>query len=115
MFTLKKHLYAHTRKFHNKNLFVIKKKAELNCNVCKKSFSLKSSLYKHQINVHKRQTDHDYSKNVQNISRLLCPVEPCVIRFLNYASLRHHLQSHSIEVQKEEHEFTSIEGKILLY
>lgn len=113
VFSQKKHLYAHARKYHKKNLFAFNKNPDLICDVCNNIFTTKSTLYRHKINMHKTQTEHDYSKPPDKSSRLYCPQEPCAASFTNYVKLRNHLQTNNIEVEKEEHEFSSVEGKVI--
>lgn len=109
-FTFKKNLYAHLRNIHQKEPFVSKKNPDFTCTVCLKIFSSKNSLMVHS-RYHERDGDHNYPKKSQNRSRLLCPYESCVKMLFNHAALRNHLkEEHSVTIELENLEFTSMES-----
>lgn len=110
VFSQRKNLYAHMRRFHNKE--PISKKKENNnilCNSCSKLFGNKRALLRHIKNSH-NEDDHNYSNPTKNGSRLLCPIDDCNERFSRYRSLDKHLNlKHSFKVETEYLEFNSVE------
>lgn len=116
VFSAKKNLYAHIRKFHKDTLEIIKTEPDpalrVKCSVCSKLFSNTYSLKRH-FKSHNENGDHTYSNESQKSSRLLCPQESCDEKCPNYRSLRIHLSDvHSLEIENEELEFNSLEGKL---
>lgn len=101
VFTQKKNLYAHIRKFHDKHYEIPRERV-------KHSKCDRKIIVSHHV-----ENDHTYRKNnTQNMSRLLCAEDNCSERFFTYNELRKHLTiKHDVSIEVENHVFDSLEGK----
>lgn len=108
LFTARKNLYAHQRKFHDEGPVVDKENVvAFICEVCGKPYSAKSSLDRH------RSLSHGLSKEIDKPrqSRLKCPQQNCCQLFKNFKLLRQHLgEGHNMEIKNEIFTFSSLSG-----
>lgn len=108
-FTLKKNLYVHSRKTHNKDPVPPKAIKEI-CEICGQQFVNKSNLSRHLRQTHQV----NLSKNIEyaRTSRIKCSSEDdCNEYFRSYTDLRKHLAHvHKVEIVCDELQFESVAG-----
>lgn len=89
IFSQRKNLYLHTRKFHDTELLPVKK---YECQVCNNHFLSTATLNTHI------KTFHTDDNNLINKTRIICPYGTCNEEFFTFIRQRKHLcDIHEVE------------------
>lgn len=110
-FKYRKNLYAHLRRFHDKDP-LIPKETESVCEICGQQFVNNSNLYRHIKQMHEGAASN---VEVLRKSRIVCPTLNCSEHFRTYENLRGHLlETHKIRIECSEFNFKAVTGMYLL-